>query len=59
MVCRALASWSKKGDNFNFSRDFSIAMTFSELRLDATQGLLYKGTGFGHHGAAATHRRSA
>ena len=33
------------GSNFNFERDFTIAMTFAASDTGATQGLLYKGTG--------------
>ena len=33
------------GSNYDFSRDFSIAMTFSATDVTAQQGLLYKGTG--------------
>lgn len=35
----------KDASNFNFSRDFSIAITFSATDVDTPQGLLYKGTG--------------
>ena len=35
----------KKGDNYNFNRDFSIAMTFASPTGPLDQGLLYKGTG--------------
>ena len=34
----------KSGTNYNFSRDFSIAMTFSCTDVTSLQGLLYKGT---------------
>ena len=33
------------GSNYDFNRDFSIAMTFSASDVNTTQGLLYKGTG--------------
>ena len=33
------------GSNYDFSRDFSIAMTFSATDVTTQQGLLYKGTG--------------
>ena len=42
---RAPASRSKNGTNYNFSRDFSIAMTFCVTDVNTPQGLLYKGTG--------------
>ena len=35
----------KNGSNYDFSRDFSIAMTFSSTDVTSQQGLLYKGTG--------------
>jgi hypothetical protein len=36
-----------QADDFNFTRDFSIAMTFSMSDVNTTQGLLYKGTANG------------
>ena len=45
MLCQGGGFEVKKGDNYNFSRDFSIAMTFSVVRRQHEQGLLYKGTG--------------
>jgi hypothetical protein len=35
----------KEASNLNFSRDFSIAITFSATDVDTPQGLVYKGTG--------------
>lgn len=45
MLCQGGGFEVKKGDSFNFSRDFSIAITFSTSDVSTTQGLLYKGTG--------------
>jgi len=45
MLCTGGGFEVKKGSNFNFNRDFSIAMTFSVSDVNAEQGLLYKGTG--------------
>ncbi len=45
MLCQGAGFEVKKGDNFNFNRDFSIAMTFSVSDNNTEQGLLYKGTG--------------
>ena len=45
MLCQGGGFEVKKGDNFNFSRDFSVAMTFSVSDITTEQGLLYKGTG--------------
>ena len=45
MLCQGAGFEVKDGTNFNFSRDFSIAMTFSASDVDDEQGLLYKGTG--------------
>lgn len=45
MLCQGGGFEVKKGDNYNFNRDFSIAMTFSASDIDTEQGLLYKGTG--------------
>jgi len=45
MLCQGGGFEVKKGDNFNFNRDFSIAMTFSVSDVNTEQGLLYKGTG--------------
>jgi hypothetical protein len=45
MLCQGGGFEVKKGDNFNLSRDFSIAMTFSVSDTTTEQGLLYKGTG--------------
>src|ERR1700730_6223777 len=45
MLCQCGGFEVKKGDSCNFSRDFSIAMTFSVSDVDTPQGLLYKGTG--------------
>jgi len=45
MLCQGGGFEVKKGDNFNVSRDFSVAMTFSVSDVATEQGLLYKGTG--------------
>ncbi len=44
MLCKGAGFEVKKGDNFNFNRDLSIAMTFAVSDLSFDQGLLYKGT---------------
>jgi hypothetical protein len=45
MLCQGGGFEVKKGDNFNFNRDFSVAMTFSVTDVNTSQGLVYKGTG--------------
>lgn len=45
MLCRGAGFEVKQGSNYNFNRDFSIAMTFSASDASTQQGLLYKGTG--------------
>jgi hypothetical protein len=45
MLCAGAGFEVKKADNFNFNRDFSIAMTFAASDVTTNQGLLYKGTG--------------
>ena len=45
MVLQGAGFAVQDASNFNFSRDFSIALTFSATDVDTPQGLLYKGTG--------------
>ncbi|MFM0330068.1 RHS repeat domain-containing protein [Paraburkholderia strydomiana] len=45
MVCSGAPFVVANGSNFNFERDFTIAMTVATSNTGATQGLLYKGTG--------------
>ena len=45
MVFQGAGYEVKEASNFNFSRDFSIAITFSATDVDTSQGLLYKGSG--------------
>ncbi len=45
MVCSGAPFVVANGSNFNFERDFTIAMTVAASDIGATQGLLYKGTG--------------
>jgi hypothetical protein len=45
MLCQGGGFEVKKGNSYNFNRDFSIAMTFSVSDASLDQGLLYKGTG--------------
>jgi hypothetical protein len=45
MLCQGGGFEVKKGDTFNFNRDFSVAMTFSVSDVNTRQGLVYKGTG--------------
>ena len=45
MVCSGAPFVVANGSNFNFERDFTIAMTIAASVTGATQGLLYKGTG--------------
>ena len=45
MLCQGAGFEVKKAANYNFNRDFSIAITFSALDINTAQGLLYKGTG--------------
>jgi hypothetical protein len=48
IVCNGGAGFEvAQGKNFNFTRDFSIAMTFSVSDVNTAQGLLYKGTASG------------
>jgi hypothetical protein len=44
LLCMGAGFEVKKGDNYNFNRDFSIAMTFAVSDVTLDQGLLYKGT---------------
>ena len=44
LLCRGAGFEVKKGSNYNFNRDFSIAMTFAVSDASLDQGLLYKGT---------------
>jgi hypothetical protein len=45
MLCQGGGFEVKKGDNYNFNRDFSIAMSFNVSDVNTAQGLVYKGTG--------------
>ncbi len=45
MVCSGAPFVVANGSNFNFERDFTIAMTVAASATGAMQGLLYKGTG--------------
>jgi hypothetical protein len=45
MVCQGGGYEVKSGTNYNFSSDFSIAMTFAATDVNTYQGLVYKGTG--------------
>jgi hypothetical protein len=45
MVCSGAPFVVANGGNFNFERDFTIAMTVAASNTGTTQGLLYKGTG--------------
>ena len=47
MLCNGAGFQVVQADDFNFTRDFSIAMTFSMSDVNTTQGLLYKGTANG------------
>lgn len=44
LLCQGAGFEVKKGSNYNFNRDFSIAMTFALSDGSLDQGLLYKGT---------------
>jgi len=50
MLCMGQGFEVKQANNYNFSRDFSIALTFSVTTASTTsgQGLIYKGTGSGN-----------
>lgn len=45
ILCQGSGFEVSQASNYNFNRDFSIAMTFSASDVNTTQGLLYKGTG--------------
>ena len=45
MLCLDAGFEVKQASNYNFDRNFSIAMTFSAHDVSSPQGLLYKGTG--------------
>ena len=45
MLCNGAGFEVKRATNYNFNRDFSIAMTFAAQDVNTAQGLLYKGTG--------------
>jgi hypothetical protein len=45
MLCKGAGYEVADGSNYNFTRDFSIAMTFAAGDVDSTQALVYKGTG--------------
>jgi hypothetical protein len=44
MVCQGAGYEVADGTNYNFSGDFSIAMTFAVTDVNTEQGLVYKGT---------------
>ena len=45
MLCNGSSGFEvASGGNYDFNREFSIAMTFSTSNVDTKQGLLYKGT---------------
>ena len=44
-MCEGAGFEVKQATNFDFNRDFSIAMTFAASDVNTNQGLLYKGTG--------------
>jgi hypothetical protein len=45
ILCQGGGFEVKQASNYNFNRDFSIAMTFAASDVSTNQGLLYKGTG--------------
>jgi hypothetical protein len=45
MLCQGAGFEVKQATNYNFYRDFSVAMTFAVSDVTSEQGLLYKGTG--------------
>src|SRR5208282_865201 len=45
MLCKGAGFEIKDGSNYDFNRNFSLAMTFSASDVNTEQGLLYKGTG--------------
>jgi hypothetical protein len=45
MMCNGAGFEVKQAANYNFNRDFSVALTFSAQDVMTPQGLLYKGTG--------------
>ena len=45
ILCKGAGFEVKQASNYDFNRDFSVAMTFSASDVTAEQGLLYKGTG--------------
>ena len=45
MLCMGEGFEVKQANNYNFSRDFSIALTFCVNDATTNQGLIYKGTG--------------
>jgi hypothetical protein len=45
ILCLGAGYEVKQAGNYNFDRDFSIAMTFAASDVSTLQGLLYKGTG--------------
>ena len=45
MLCQGGGFEVKQATNFNFGREFSIAMTFAVSDVNTEQGLIYKGTG--------------
>ena len=44
-LCEGAGFEVKQATNYDFNRDFSIAMTFAASDVNTNQGLLYKGTG--------------
>ena len=59
MVCTGAPFVVADGSDFNFERDFTIAMTVAASVQGRTQGLLYKGTGVDIPARADSDRRSA
>ena len=45
MMCNGAGFEVKQASNYNFARDFSVALTFAADDVNTPQGLLYKGTG--------------
>ena len=45
ILCRGAGFEVKQATNYNFNREFSLAMTFAASDVASNQGLLYKGTG--------------
>ena len=45
IVCQGAGYEVKQATDYDFNRDFSIAMTFAASDVNSNQGILYKGTG--------------